>query len=66
MRQALGILVQRLNDEIADHVAEFDWCDNRKDELLANIAEKQARKRDLADRAWRLTARIERAGRAAA
>lgn len=54
MRRALGICVRRLETEIADDVAELDWCDRRTDELLAMILEKRARIRELTGAAWRL------------
>lgn len=62
LRRALGICVQRIEDEVAGHVAELDYIDARTDELLALIHEKRARVRELTGAAWRLTARIERKG----
>lgn len=62
MRQALGICIRRLETEIADDVAELDWCDRRTDELLSSIIEKRARVRQLTDASWRVVGRRPRLG----
>lgn len=62
MRRALGICVHRLETEIANDVAELEWCDRRTDELLATILEKRARIRELTGAGWRLVGRVRRAG----